>query len=56
MIEKDENWRELKPQLIRFLMSGNCDQDQIYRVLGLIINLYEENFIHIQNCMKKLEL
>jgi predicted Zn-dependent peptidase len=55
MIEKDQEWQETKDCLSRFMLRGNFSNEQMLHVMGVLIDYYEKNYQHIQDCLKKFD-
>jgi hypothetical protein len=55
MIEQNPEWQETKDCLSRFMLRGNFSNEQMLHVMGVLIDYYEKNYQHIQDCLKKLD-
>lgn len=53
MIKEDSEWPETKNKLERFMMRGNFSYEQMWHVMGVLIDYYEKNYQHIQDCLKE---
>ncbi|GEM_PF-5392821 len=55
-LHKDPEWQETKDCLSRFMLRGNFSNEQMLHVMGVLIDYYEKNYQHIQECIKRVDL